>query len=177
MRSRPGPDEFAAFYASYVARVPDRPILDVLAAQPAEIRRALEALPRERETFRYAPDKWSVREVLGHVGDAERIFGYRALCVGRGDTTPLPGFDEKAYVASSGADALTVADLIEEFAAVRAANLSMLRRLPEAAWANVGTANANPVSVRALAFIMAGHVLHHLAVLRERYGAGAVDAG
>jgi hypothetical protein len=177
MMSRPDPKEYAPFYAGYIARVPEGSILEILERQPGEVRRALAAVASERETYRYAPEKWSIRELLGHIGDAERIFGYRALRIGRGDQTPLAGFDEKPYVAASGADTRPLADLLEEFAAVRAANLIVLRHLPEAAWLNMGTANNNPVSVRAVAYTMAGHVLHHMAVLRERYGVGGWAEG
>jgi hypothetical protein len=175
MMTRPEATEYALFYAGYIARVPEGSILEVLERQPAEVRRALAAVPGERETYRYAPDKWSIREVLGHIGDAERIFGYRALRIGRGDETPLPGFDEKPFVAASGADARPLADLLDEFATVRAVNLIVLRHLPEAAWGNWGTANDKPVTTRAVAYTMAGHVLHHMAVLRERYGVGAAE--
>jgi hypothetical protein len=175
MRSRPDPTEYAPFYAGYISRVPEGGILEILERQPADIRRALATVTPDRETFRYAPEKWSIREVLGHIGDAERIFGYRALCIGRGDKTPFPGFDEKPYVAASGAGQRALADLADEFAAVRAANLIVLRHLAEAAWLNTGTASNNPVSVRAVVYTMAGHVLHHMAVLRERYGVGAAD--
>lgn len=173
MMARPDPTEYAPFYAGYVARVPEGSILEILERQPGELRRDLAAVPGEREGFRYAPDRWSIREVLGHIGDAERIFGYRALRIGRGDKTPPPGFDEKPFVAASGADARPLADLVDEFAAVRAANLIVLRHLPQAAWLNMGTASNNPVSVRAVAYTMAGHVLHHMAVLRERYDVAA----
>lgn len=170
MTGRPEATEYAPFYASYVARVPEEEILPVLAGQVVEIRSLAAGVPPERETFRYAPEKWSVREVLGHVTDGERLFGYRALAIGRGDRTSLPGFDEQAYMVHAGFDAVPLADLAEDFAAAREANLRMLGRFDEQAWLRVGTANAVPVSTRALAWIMAGHVRHHLAILEERYG-------
>jgi hypothetical protein len=169
----PGPGEFAEFFAGYISRVPEGDILEILGAQPAEIRRALASVRPERETFRYAPGKWSIRDVVGHVSDSERVFGYRALCIARGDESAFPGFDEQVYAAAAGADACPLAELLREFEAARTANLAVLRRLPAAAWLNVGTANASPASVRALAWILAGHPLHHLAVLRERYGVAA----
>lgn len=169
MMTRPGADEFAPFYAGYIARVPETDVLGVLAAQPADLRARLSALPRDQETFRYAPGKWSVREVVGHVGDAERVFGYRAFCFARGDEGPLPGFDEQAYVQRAGFDALPLTALVEEFAALRAANVAGLRRTDTAGFGRSGIANGNRVTVRALAFMMAGHVRHHLAVLEERY--------
>lgn len=169
MMTRPGADEFAPFFAGYIARVPETDVLGVLAAQPAELRARLSALPRDQETYRYALGKWSVREVVGHVGDAERVFGYRAFCFARGDEGPLPGFDENAYVQRAGFDELPLTALVEEFAALRAANVAGLRRVGTAGFGCSGIANGNRVTVRALAFMMAGHVRHHLAVLEERY--------
>jgi hypothetical protein len=170
MSGRPDASEFAPFFAGYVARVPEEDVLPVLAAQPGEVESLARGVAADRETFRYGPGKWSIREVLGHVCDAERVFGYRAFCIGRGETASLPGFDENAYAERSGAHDRPLADLAREFAAVRAANLLALDSLAPAAWRNVGTANKSPVSVRGLAYIMAGHARHHLAVLRERYG-------
>jgi len=167
---RPANTEYASFYAGYVGLVQEEDVLPVLEEQIGVLRRLAETLPADREGFRYAPGKWSVREVIGHLGDTERIFGYRALCIGRGDQTSLPGFDENAYMETASFDRRTAADLIEELVHVRQANLAMLRHLGDEGWARVGTANAAPVSVRALAFVMAGHLRHHLNILRERYG-------
>jgi hypothetical protein len=130
----------------------------------------LAAVPADRAGFRYAPGKWSVREVVMHLSDVERIMAYRALRVARGDATPLPGFDENAYAPLSNAEALTISALAEEWSDVRRASLSMFRHLPAEAWTRRGTASGAPVSVRALAWIIAGHELHHLSVLIERYG-------
>jgi hypothetical protein len=171
MSERPDPSEFAPSFAGYVKLVPEGDILACLAAQPGDLRRLLAGIPPERETHRYAPGKWSIREVLGHVCDAERVFGYRALCVGRGDKTALPGFDENDYAAASGADTRPLPALLEELERARLANLDVLRHLPEAAWRHLGTANHGPLSVRGQAYVMAGHVLHHMGVLRDRYGA------
>jgi hypothetical protein len=165
---RPGPDEFSGFNAGYVALVPEDDVLGALASQLDDVRRAADAL-RARETFRYAPGKWSVREVFGHLIDGERVFAYRAICIARGEQAGLPGFDENAYVAQSGADAQPLADLLDELVLTRQSTVAGLRRLDAAAWARRGTANGNPVSVRGLAFIMAGHVRHHLKILAERY--------
>jgi hypothetical protein len=167
---RPSNTEYASFYAGYVGQITEEDVLPVLEEQIAQMRQLAETLPADKEGYRYAPGKWSVREVVGHLTDAERVFGYRALCIGRGDQTPLPGFDENAYMETAGFDQRTLADLVDELAHVRRANLAMLRHLGEDGWARVGTANANPISVRALAYIMAGHLRHHLNVLRERYG-------
>ena len=173
MPERPAAEEHAPFFAGYVKLVPETDVLPVLAAQPAELRRLAASVPADRETFRYAPGKWSIREIFGHIGDAERVFGYRAFCISRGDQTPLPGFDENDYIAESAYDERTVAELADDFAGLRAANLAVLGRLDPARWARGGNANGNPVSVRALAFIMAGHVRHHLGVLKARYGVTA----
>lgn len=172
MTERPSPSEYAPFYAGYIALAPAGDILDTLARQQPQLGELAAGLTPEREQFRYAEGKWSVREVFGHLNDAERVFGYRAFCIGRGDSNPLPGFDENRYVAASGYDASPLRELAAEFALLRAGNLATLRRLEDDDWRNQGIANGVPVSVRALAFIMAGHVNHHLAVLREKYAVG-----
>ena len=168
---RPKPDEYAPFYAGYVSLVPETDALAVLAAQPAELQALAAKLSPEREQHRYAPGKWSVREVFGHLTDGERVFGYRAFCISRGDQASLPGFDEQSYIAGANYDQVRLGDLAADFAALRQSNLAVLRRLQAADWARAGTANGTPVTVRALAFIMAGHVRHHLGVLRARYDA------
>jgi hypothetical protein len=168
---RPAEGEFAPFYAGYVSLVSEADILDVLEGQAAEIRLQTRRFIPEREQFRYEPEKWSVREVLGHMTDAERVFGFRAFCFSRGDESALPGFDENEYVARSGFDRCRLSDLVEEFAQLRETNLTALRRLDEDAWRRIGTASGRPVSVRALAYIMAGHVRHHLQILATRYAA------
>ena len=169
MIERPTEVEFAPFYAGYVALVPEADIVQVLESQAADLRQRTLAFIPAREQFRYAEGKWSVREVLGHVTDAERVFGYRAFCFSRGDENPLPGFDENDYVARSGFDRCSLADLVQEFDQLRDANLTVLRRLDDDAWRRTGTASGQPVSVRALAYIMAGHVRHHLHILSTRY--------
>jgi DinB family protein len=167
---RPDATEYAPFYAGYVALVPESDALSVLAAQPAELLALAAKVPAEREQHRYAPGKWSVREVFGHLTDGERVFGYRAFCISRGDQASLPGFDEQSYIAGASYDRVPLGDLAADFAALRRSNLAVMRRLQAADWARSGTANGTPVTVRALAFVMAGHVRHHLGVLRGRYG-------
>jgi hypothetical protein len=167
---RPAPGEYAQFYAGYVALVPETDALAVLAAQPAELQAVAGGVSPDREQQRYAPGKWSVREVFGHLTDGERVFGYRAFCISRGDQASLPGFDEQSYIAGSSYDQVPLRELASDFAALRQSNLQVLRRLTAADWARTGTANGTPVTVRALAFVMAGHVRHHLGVLRARYG-------
>jgi hypothetical protein len=170
---RPAPDEYAPFYEGYVARVPEDDVIAVLVAQRDVLAGVAAAVSPEREGHRYAPGKWSVRQVFGHLADAERLFGYRALCIGRGDPTPLPGFDENSYVDGGGFEHRPLAELTAELVAVRDANLPLLRSFGEADWRRRGTANGVAVSTRAIAWILAGHVRHHLAVLSERYGVGA----
>jgi hypothetical protein len=171
MTDRPSDAEFAPFFAGYVSLVPESDIVAVLQDQTAHVRRHALAFSGDRESFRYAAGKWSAREVFGHIGDAERVFGYRAFCISRGEEANLPGFDEQQYVAHSSFDGCRLADLVEEFGQMRESNLIVLRRLDAAAWLRSGSANGSPVSVRALAFIMAGHVRHHLQVLSTRYAA------
>jgi hypothetical protein len=169
---RPAETEYAPFYARYVALVLETDILAVLERQVEEIRALAASVPPERETWRYAEGKWSVREVLGHLVDGERVFGYRAFCFSRGEKAPLPAFDENQYVAAVRSDAIPLRDLAEELALVRQSNLIVLRRLEPDEWMRVGTASGHPISVRALAWVMAGHPRHHVAILRERYGIG-----
>lgn len=168
----PTPAEYAPFYAGYISRMTESDPLAVLAAQVDEISRLFASVPAEREGHRYAPGKWSIREMVGHLADCERIMAYRALAIARGDQTPLPGFDEEAYAGQAGSDAVPLADLTADLLAARQSTLHLFRNLPAEAWNRIGTANQNPVSVRALAYILAGHLRHHFAVLKERYGVG-----
>ena len=166
---RPAATEFAPYYARYIDPVPDGDVVATLEAQLAETLALLGGIPEPRGTHRYAPDKWSIKEVVGHVSDSERIFAYRALRIARFDETPLAGYDQDPYVAAGQFDARAIADLAAELAAVRRATLALLRGLPGAAWDRRGTANGVGVSVRALAWIIAGHERHHVRLLRERY--------
>jgi uncharacterized damage-inducible protein DinB len=167
---RPRDGEYAPFYAPYVALVPETDILGVLEQQVEEIRRLAASVPAERETHRYADGKWSIREVLGHLVDGERVFGYRAFCISRGERAGLPSFDENQYVAATRYDAIPLRELADDLALVRRSNLAVLRRLAPPDWTRVGTTSGNAVTVRALAWVMAGHPRHHLDILRERYG-------
>jgi hypothetical protein len=169
---RPGENEYAPFYAGYVARVPETDILAALRAQPDELNRVASSVSKEKERYRYGQEKWSVREIFGHLVDSERFFGHRAFCVSRGDTTPLPGFDEKLYVSGAGHDSRSLADLVKDFSLLREANVRLLESLEASAWPREGVADGVKVTVRALAYIMAGHVRHHVAVLNERYAIG-----
>jgi len=168
--AHPVSGEFHPAFQSYVDRVTESDVLAALAAQVADVRGAFGAVPAERETYRYEDGKWSIRQVLGHVTDTERMFGYRMLCVGRGDSQNLPGFDEDPYAAAAGHDRIRLADLLEEFELVRRANVLLARGFDDLAWARVGTANGNPVVARAFPYLLVGHVRHHLAVLASKYG-------
>ncbi len=166
---RPAPDEFADFYAGYIAKVPDGDLVETLARTGREVAALLRSIPESRGDHAYGPGKWTIKEVLLHVIDAERVFGYRALRIARGDPTPLPSFDENAWVPNSGAGRRTLADLVDEFEKVRAATVALFRHLPEDAPVRRGTASNREVSVRALGWIVAGHALHHQGLIRERY--------
>ena len=170
MIERPELSEYADFYAGYISALPSGDILEILEGQKDQLRHLTEIVAPDRETFRYPPGKWSVREIVGHLIDAERVFSYRALCFSRGDDTPLPGFDENFYVANADFDSRTLQSLLEELTLLRSANVLLFRSLTPEELARVGVANTYPVSVRALAFILAGHLHHHFVVLRERYG-------
>jgi hypothetical protein len=168
--TRPAAAEYDPAFERYVSRVPEDDALPALQRQPAEVRATVGSLGPDRAAYRYAPGKWSVRELVGHVTDTERVFGYRALCVARGECAPLPGFEQNDYAANSGHDRYPLPDLVEEFETVRRANVSMLSHLDETSILRIGKANGLPISVRALAYVMVGHVRHHLAVLADKYG-------
>lgn len=165
----PGPDEYAPYYGKYIALVgPDS--LAALEAQARSTAALLAATPETLGDHRYAEGKWSVKEVVGHIADAERVFAYRMLRVGRGDATALPGFDENAFMTHSNFARRTLADVAAELAAVRAATLALARSFDPDVLVNRGTASGHPVTTRSLAAMIAGHELHHVAILKERYG-------
>ncbi len=170
--TRPLESEYAPFYRGYVAHVGEEEILPVLRSQLDHLDVLLGQVTPERETYAYAEGKWSIRELTGHLIDAERVFGYRAFCIARGESRNLPGFDEKEYLLRAPYNQIDLEDLLSELRLARLSNIAMLRNLDEQAWMRIGTANDAQVSVRALAFIIAGHVRHHMGVLRERYGLG-----
>jgi len=170
VRSRPQTSEYAPFYHGYVASVPEGDVVELLRSGGRELLEAIRRIPEERAGHRYGPEKWTIRQVIGHLIDAERIFTYRALRVARGDRTPLASFDENAYVKTAGSDARPLASLANELEAVREASVLLFESLPDEAWARSGVASDKEVSLRALAYITAGHSRHHLRILRERYG-------
>jgi len=173
--TRPLESEYAPYYQSYVARVSEDDVLPVLRSQLDELDALLSKVKPDGETYAYAEGKWSIRELVGHLIDGERVFGYRAFCIARGESQNLPGFDQNDYLLTAPYGQIDLEDLLSELRLVRQANLAMLRNLDEGAWARLGTANGNEVSVRALVFIMAGHVRHHMGVLRERYLGEAIN--
>jgi uncharacterized damage-inducible protein DinB len=168
-RIRPTPQEYAAYYAGYVDLVPDGDVIAALEQGRKDTRNLLGKLSEAKAAYRYAPDKWTIKTVLGHIADAERVFAYRALWFARGAAAPLPGWDENDWARESNFDAQTLEDLLQGYDAVRDATLALLRSLTEPTWTRRGTANNHPVTVRALAWITAGHERHHLKILRERY--------
>jgi len=166
---RPDPGEYDPYYQAYISRVPDGSLLTILDDQGRETQRLLAGIADAKALHRYAPGKWSVKEVVGHVTDAERIFAYRALRFARGDRTPLSGFDENVYAPAGKFDARPLADLAAELDAVRRATLALFGGLDAATLERRGPANQHEISVRALAYVIAGHERHHVAILRERY--------
>jgi hypothetical protein len=169
MLGRPQPNEAASYYSMYIDRVKSDDIVDVLAKQLDETLAFLSEISEEQSLHRYAPDKWSMRELLGHVNDGERVFTFRALWFARGFEDPLPSFDQEIGFKAAESDKVSWRTHIDEFRAIRSATLALFRNLPEEAWRRSGIASDNSISVRAIAYIVAGHVSHHLAILRERY--------
>lgn len=169
---RPTPDEYAPYYARYLDAVPDGDLLRLLEDGGDEVLGLLRAFSEERGDHRYAPGKWSVKEVVGHIVDTERVFAYRALRFARGDTTPLPGFDQNHYVTVAGFSRRSLADLAEEFADVRKATVKLFAGLDAPALRRAGVASGHLMTVRAAAWIIAGHEQHHAQLLRERYLTG-----
>ena len=167
--TRPEPDEYAPYYRRYISLVAGDDIIVTLGEQLRETSALLSSRAEADGNFRYAPEKWSVKEVIGHLSDSERIFAYRALRVSRNDQTPIEGFEQDDYVRHGGFGQRRLADVVDEFISVRRATLSLLRGLDQAAWTRRGLANKNEVSVRALAYIMAGHELHHRTILKDKY--------
>ena len=166
---RPEATEYAQPYAGYVANVPENDILTAIEQQSVETQKLLASIDETKGAYRYAEGKWSVKEVIGHFIDSERIFAYRALAIARGETQPLPGFEEKDYVQNASFDDWKLGDLAEHYALVRRSNIVLFHNLPDQAWTNRGIASDYPITVRAIAWIIVGHERHHVKVLRERY--------
>ncbi|MDI1242259.1 MAG: DinB family protein [bacterium] len=166
---KPAVEEFNAYYGGYISQVTEPDLLGVLASQPNEVTAVFGSLDESRGTFAYAEGKWTIKELLSHVIDGERHFAHRVHRISRGDMTPIEGFEQDHYIATSHAHERTFADLVAEFSELRQANLRSLRSLDESDWLQIGTASGFPISVRALGFIMAGHVRHHVNILKDRY--------
>ena len=169
MLGRPQPNEAASYYSKYIDRVSSDDIVTVLTTQLEETVDLLSDISEEQSLYRYATDKWSMRELLGHVNDTERVFTFRALWFARGFQDPLPSYDQEVAVAAAESDKVSWTSHIDEFRAVRSASVALFRNLPAEAWLRSGIASDNSVTVHALAYIIAGHASHHLAILRERY--------
>ena len=166
--SRPISTEFAPSHAAYVKLVEETDILAALEQQRRQVIDEWSRIDAKTALMRHAPYTWSLNEVIGHLNDAERIFGYRALRFARGDKTELPGFEENDYVRNAEFDRCEWRSLIDEFQALRQANILMLNNLPDAAWTNVGIASGHKVTVHALAYVLVGHVRHHNNIIRAR---------
>jgi len=165
----PLPDEYASYYAGYISLVQGEDVLRTLDQQRRQTMMLLSGRDEEDGEFRYAPEKWNAKEVLGHVCDSERVFAYRALRISRADATPLAGFEQDDYVKNGPFARHSIAEVIEDYIAVRRATISLLRSLEEAAWWRRGIANKNEVTVRAIAYMIAGHEVHHRRILQEKY--------
>ena len=169
MIPRPASSEYPAAFGRYIDLVPDGELARFLEDQTRRLSKFLDALDEAQAGFRYAPEKWSIKELLGHINDSDRIFGYRILCIARGEKAPLPGYDDNAYVAAGAFDARSLADLLAEFGAIRRATISLVQSLTPQASTEMGTSNGRALSAGALAYMLAGHAEHHLGVLKERY--------
>lgn len=165
---RPTTDEYASFYAGYVEQVPENDIVQVLESQLAEVVPFWNSIPESEAAIIHQPYSWKIRQVLDHLTDGERIFGYRLLRIARGDQTPLPGFDEHFYAKASEESAAPLSDIVAAFEALRRANILLLKNLAKEAWCRMGVMSDTTISARALAYILAGHVRHHDAILRKR---------
>lgn len=170
--TRPDAADYAPYYARYIELVPEDDVVGALMSQSGDTQRLLSSIDEARAAYRYAPGKWSVKQIVGHITDAERIFGSRMHAISRGEQQSLPGFDENDYVEQAGFDEWKLGDLAEHYALTRRANIVMLRNLSRDAWDRRGVANGVPVSLRALAFMTVGHERHHVKVLREKYLVG-----
>ena len=167
--TKPATDEYAPYYERYIALVPTGDIIQTLNGQMSDTLNLLSSLTDEKANHRYSPEKWSIKEVIGHIIDSERVFAYRALRFARNDKTPLPGYEQDDYVKNGNFDNRQLSDLAREYEHVRASSIELLRQLSEEAWNRRGTANNAEASVRAIAWIIGGHELHHKDVIRKRY--------
>jgi uncharacterized damage-inducible protein DinB len=166
---RPDKTEYAAYYETYVSLVNEIDIFSTMKTQNDEIHAIFSQMSDEQGLYAYAEDKWTIKELLGHLIDSEQIFAYRALRIGRGDATPLPGFDQDPYVENGNFNEAKLADLLSEFSFLRQANVIMFNNFKFSNWDNAGIASENKVTTRAIAYIMVGHIRHHINILKEKY--------
>lgn len=169
MNTKPNVNEYAPYFGKYITLVPEGDIIEILSEQNNFMNNFFSGISEEKSTYRYEENKWSIREVLGHIIDTERIFAYRALRISRNDKTALPGFEQDDYVPYSNHANVSLKNLIEEFFLLRQANIKMLESFTDEMWIRTGTASGNPVSVKAAVYVLAGHPLHHINVIKERY--------
>ncbi|UKS30770.1 DinB family protein [Paenibacillus sp. HWE-109] len=169
MLKRPNHEEYSPYFEGYISQVPEGDYQAFLQSQLDEIVAIYAQMTDEQALLRYAPGKWSLKELLGHITDTERVMSYRMLRIARGDTTNLPGFDQDVFIANAAFDDIAVADLLRDFQAVRQATFTLLTTIQEAAWPRLGVSNSSAMSARALAYIVAGHAQHHLNVIQARY--------
>ena len=167
--TRPEIGEYAEYYDRYISLIEETDIVAVLEKQQSELEKVFDTITEEKSHYAYGPDKWTIKELVGHLSDGERIFSYRALRISRADETPLEGFEQDGYIENSNFNNVAFADLTAELLFARKANLILFKSLTDEAWLRMGTASGSPVSVRALAYIMAGHIRHHMKILNERY--------
>lgn len=167
--NRPETNEFDPYYNAYISLIEGNDVLPVLDAQPAELRALISSVPEEKGTFAYAEGKWTIKELLSHLIDGERMFAYRTLRVSRGDETPIEGFEQDGYIENSNANNRSFAELLEEFDLQRRSNMLLFNNLSDEASQRTGIANEKSISTRALIYTMAGHVRHHIGILKERY--------
>lgn len=168
---KPNATEYNPYYEPYIGIVTEGDLARFLQEQLQKATSLLGSISEEDGLYRYAPDKWSVKQLIGHITDTERVMSYRLLCVARGDVSMLPGFDESLYVRGANFEGRTMAELLESFAAVRRSTIALIRELQEDAWDRRGNANGSEITARALAYVIAGHALHHFRILQERYSA------
>ena len=166
---KPEKFEYDPYYDTYISLVTEEDILAALARQPDELHSLFAEMPEEKGVFSYAPGKWTIKELLGHLIDGERIFAYRVFRISRGDKTPIEGFEQDGYIENAHSHSRSFAGLLEEFNLLRNANILFFKNLNEEDWLRTGSANNASISVRALAYIMAGHITHHINILRTRY--------
>lgn len=174
--ARPMPGEHIEYYGKYIALVPDGNLIAMLSSQARETATLLRSLRPDQASAAYAPGKWTIKQVIGHVTDAERVFAYRMLRIARADTTPLPPFDENAFAKAGGHNDRTLESIVAEFEATRGATIALIAGIPDHAWTRQTIVNGAPISARALAWIIAGHELHHRRIIQERYLGIPVEA-